>query len=635
MLDAIRERSQGWLAKVILGLITIPFMLWGVESYFNKSGGGDVIAKVNGDSITRQEFDRAIKGQQQEMRASMGAAYNAALFDDPKIRQGVLDGLVSQHLLMAAAKQAKLVVSDTQLATTIGGLPGFQENGQFSQSRYDQVLRQQGMSIGEFENRVRQELLVNDMRSVFSAPGLVPGNVVVSFLQAYEQKREVSLATLSPEQFMPQTKVSTADIQRWYDSHKAEYTLPAQARFEYVVLSQAAMANQMLVSEAAIQQYYQQNAAKYREPEQRRASHILIAVGAADDAQNRAAAKAKAETIYQQLKTNPARFAEIAKRDSTDAGSAAQGGDLGWFARNAMVKPFSDAAFALKEGQISAPVLSEFGYHIIQLTGIKPAKVQPLAAVKTDITAELQNQQGGKQFADVAETFSNQVYEQSDSLLPVAKALKLTVQTSGWITRKGGEAAGILNNPKMISALFSDDVLKNKRNTEAIEVAPGTLASARLLDYKPAALQPLEAMRAAIEAQLKRTQAIALAAKQGQADLVQLRTGKEPGVKWSAFMNVSRQQAGTFPLALLEPVFRADVKALPVYVGAADANGVYTLARVTRVLAPVPADVVKVKAVQNELSQVMAQTDFSDYLTSLRGKAKIEIQKSALDKQAQ
>lgn len=635
MLDAIRERSQGWLAKVILGLITIPFMLWGVESYFNKSGGGDVIAKVNGDSITRQEFDRAIKGQQQEMRASMGAAYNAALFDDPKIRQGVLDGLVSQHLLMAAAKQAKLVVSDTQLATTIGGLPGFQENGQFSQSRYDQVLRQQGMSIGEFENRVRQELLVNDMRSVFSAPGLVPGNVVVSFLQAYEQKREVSLATLSPEQFMPQTKVSTADIQRWYDSHKAEYTLPAQARFEYVVLSQAAMANQMLVSEAAIQQYYQQNAAKYREPEQRRASHILIAVGAADDAQKRAAAKAKAETIYQQLKTNPARFAEIAKRDSTDAGSAAQGGDLGWFARNAMVKPFSDAAFALKEGQISAPVLSEFGYHIIQLTGIKPAKVQPLAAVKTDITAELQNQQGGKQFADVAETFSNQVYEQSDSLLPVAKALKLTVQTSGWITRKGGEAAGILNNPKMISALFSDDVLKNKRNTEAIEVTPGTLASARLLDYKPAALQPLEAMRAAIEAQLKRTQAIALAAKQGQADLVQLRTGKEPGVKWSAFMNVSRQQAGTFPLALLEPVFRADVKALPVYVGAADANGVYTLARVTRVLAPVPADVVKVKAVQNELSQVMAQTDFSDYLTSLRGKAKIEIQKSALDKQAQ
>lgn len=635
MLDAIRERSQGWLAKVILGLITIPFMLWGVESYFNKSGGGDVVAKVNGDSITRQEFDRAIKGQQQEMRASMGAAYNAALFDDPKIRQGVLDGLVSQHLLMAAAKQAKLVVSDTQLATTIGGLPGFQENGQFSQSRYDQVLRQQGMSIGEFENRVRQELLVSDMRSVFSAPGLVPGNVVVSFLQAYEQKREVSLATLSPEQFMPQTKVSTADIQRWYDSHKAEYTLPAQARFEYVVLSQAAMANQMLVSEAAIQQYYQQNAAKYREPEQRRASHILIAVGAADDAQKRAAAKAKAETIYQQLKTSPARFAEIAKRDSTDAGSAAQGGDLGWFARNAMVKPFSDAAFALKEGQISAPVLSEFGYHIIQLTGIKPAKVQPLAAVKTDITAELQNQQGGKQFADVAETFSNQVYEQSDSLLPVAKALKLTVQTSGWITRKGGEAAGILNNPKMITALFSDDVLKNKRNTEAIEVTPGTLASARLLDYKPAALQPLEAVRAAIEAQLKRTQAIALAAKQGQADLVQLRTGKEPGVKWSAFMNVSRQQAGTFPLALLEPVFRADVKALPVYVGAADANGVYTLARVTRVLAPVPADVVKVKAVQNELSQVMAQTDFSDYLTSLRSKAKIEIQKSALDKQAQ
>jgi peptidyl-prolyl cis-trans isomerase D len=635
MLDAIRERSQGWLAKVILGLITIPFMLWGVESYFNKSGGGDVVAKVNGDSITRQEFDRAIKGQQQEMRASMGAAYNPALFDDPKIRQGVLDGLASQHLLVAAAKQSKLIVSDAQLAATIGALPAFQENGQFSQSRYDQVLRQQGMTIGEFENRVRQELLINDMRSVFSAPNLVPGNVVVSFLQAYEQKREVSLATLTPDQFMAQTKVSPVDIQRWYDSHKAEYTLPAQARFEYVVLSQAAIANQMPVGEAAIQQYYQQNAAKFSEPEQRRASHILIAVGAGDDAQKRAAAKAKAEAIYQQLKANPAKFAEYAKQDSSDAGSAAQGGDLGWFARNAMVKAFSDAAFGLKEGQISAPVLSEFGYHIIMLTGIKPAKVQPLAAVAADITTELQNQQGGKKFADIAETFSNQVYEQSDSLAPVAKALKLTVQTSGWITRKGGEAAGILNNPKMIVALFSDDVLKNKRNTEAIEVTPGTLASARLLEYKPAALQPLETARAAIEMQLKRTQATALAAKQGQSDLIQLRAGKEPGVKWSAFMNVSRQQTGTLPPALLEPVFRADVKALPMYVGVADANGVYTLARVTRVMAPAPADAAKVKAVQNELSQIMAQTDFSDYLTSLKRNAKIEIQKSALDKQAQ
>ena len=187
MLDAIRERAQGWLAKVILALITIPFMLWGVESYFNKSGGDDVVAKVNGDKITRQEFDRAIKGQQQEMRASMGAAYNPTLFDDPKMRQGVLDGLISQHLIISAARQAKMVVSDAQLAKTIGVLPAFQENGQFSQSHYDQVLRQQGMSIGEFENRVRQELLVNDMRSVFSAPGLVPGNVVVNFLQAYSK----------------------------------------------------------------------------------------------------------------------------------------------------------------------------------------------------------------------------------------------------------------------------------------------------------------------------------------------------------------------------------------------------------------------------------------------------------------
>ena len=634
MLDAIRERAQGWLAKVILALITIPFMLWGVESYFNKSGDGDVLASVNGYKVTRQEFDRAIKSQQQEMRASMGAAYDPAMFNDPKIRKSILDGVVNQHLIIDAATKAGMVVSDAEMAKIIAGLPAFQENGQFSQTRYEQALRQQGMSISEFENQLRQELLINDVRSVFQASTIIPSNVTARFLQAFEQKREISTVKLTPEQFLNQVSVNAADIQNWYDAHKADYTLPEQARFQYVVLSQDALASQIHISDADVKQYYDQNLAKYSEPEQRRASHILIAVKPGDDAQKRAAAKARAEAIYQQVKANPASFATVAKRESSDTGSALQGGDLGWFPRNAMVKPFADAVFAMRNGAISQPVLSEFGYHIIELTGIKPARTRSLDEVKADIVRDLQTQKASKRFADAAETFSNQVYEQSDSLKPVADALKLQITDSGWINRKGGDSS-LLANPKMLKALFSDDVLKNKRNTEAIEVAPNTLVSARLLEYKPAALQPLNTVRAAIEQQLKRTQAIALAEKQGKQDLVQLRAGKEPAVKWSAFQLISRQQVTGLPAALVEPVFSAAEQHFPAYVGAEGTDGSYTLARVTRVIPPPPADAAQIKALQGQLAQLAAQADFSAYLASLEAKAKIKILSASLDKTAQ
>ena len=634
MLDAIRERAHGWLAKVILGLITIPFMLWGVESYIDKGGGGDVLASVNGDKVFRQEFDTAIKAQQEMLRASMGAAYDPATFDDPKIRQSVLDGIVDQRLIIQAANEAGLMISNTQMGKIIAGLPAFQENGQFSQARYDQVLRQQGMNIAEFENRLRQELLINDVRSVFQASAIMPSNVAANFLHAYEQQREISSSTLTSEQFMHQARVSAADIQAWYNAHKADYTLPEQARFEYVVLSQDALAGQISVSDAEVKQHYDQNSAKFSEPEQRRASHILIPVQPGDDAQKHAAAKARAETIYQQVKANPASFPAVAKRESSDSGSAVQGGDLGWFPRNAMVKPFADAAFAMRNGDIGAPVQSEFGYHIIELKGIKLAQTRALDEVKTGILRDLQAQKASKRFADAAETFSNQVYEQSDSLKPVADALKLQVTDSGWLNRKRGDSS-LLANPKMLQALFSDDVLKNKRNTEAIEVAPNTLISARLLEYKPAALQPLDAVRTAIEQQLKRTQAIALAEKQGKQDLAQLRAGKEPGVQWSGFQLITRQQATALPKGLLEPVFSADAQHFPAYVGVAGADGSYTLARVTRVIFPPPAGAAKVKAVQDQLAQLAAQADFADYLTSLKNKAKIEIRRASLDKPPQ
>ena len=636
MLDSIRERTHGWLAKVILALITIPFALFGIDSYFNNRGGDTTVATVNGDKISRQAFDRALKDQRAELSASMGASFDPAVLDDPKIRQSILDDLIKQQLLVGSAHKVGMVVSDAKLAKFIGEIPAFQENGQFSNTRYEQLLRQQGMTVGEFERRVRQELLLNDMRVAFSQSAFMPASVAKLFSAAFDQQREISSFKISASAFLPQVKITPAQIKTYYDAHQAEYSVPAQARFEYAVLSLDSMAQQVAVDDAAIKQYYDQNLAKYSEPEQRQARHILIAVTPTDDAAKRAEAKAKAEQIFKQVSASPASFAELAKQNSGDPGSAAQGGDLGWFPRNAMVKPFADTVFSMKQGEISAPVATDFGYHIIQLTGVKPAQARSFDSVKAEIKIELQKQQAGKLFADAAERFSNQVYEQSTELKSTAAALGIKLVTSDWIARKGGANAGVLNSPKMLQAMFSDDVLKNKRNSEAVEVAPNTLVSARLAEYKPASVQGLATVSAAIELLLTQQQARALAKQHGEAMLAQLKAGKEPGdLHWGGFQLVSRSHAESVPAALVEGIFAADEKLMPGYIGAADADGGYQLVRVTRVM-PTPApDAMKLKAMQGQLANIVAQQAFSDYLAGLSRVAKIDIKAAAIEKTAQ
>ena len=636
MLDAIRERTHGWLAKVILALITIPFALFGIDSYFNNNGGDNTVATVNGDKISRHAFDAALKDQRAELAASMGKSYDPALLDDPKIRQSILDGLIKQQLLVGAAHKAGMLVSDVQLAKFIAGIPAFQENGQFSNARYEQLLRQQGMSIGGFEQRVRQELLINDMRAAFSQSAFMPESVTKQFEMAFDQQREISSFKLNVAGYLQQVKITPADIKAYYDKHQVDFSLPAQAKFQYVVLSLDDMAQKIPVDDAAIKAYYEQNTARYSEPEQRQARHILIAVTPTDDAKKHAEAKAKAEQLYKQVSATPASFAALAEKDSNDPGSAAQGGDLGWFPRNAMVKPFSDAVFGMKQGEISKPVETDFGYHVIQVTGIKPAQARSFEAVKAEIKIELQKQQANKQFADAAERFSSRVYEQSTELKSTADAMNLKIATSDWMTSKGGVSAGMFNSPKILQALFSDDVLKNKHNSEALEITPNTLVSARLLEYKPAGVQTLATVSNVIEKRLAQQQARALVQKQGEAILAQLRAGKEPAdVHWGAFQMVSRSHAESVPASLIEGVFAADEKIMPSFVGGVDAEGGYQVIRVTRVQqTPVP-DAMKQKAMQVQLANIVAQQAFADYLESLSKDAKISIKASALEKTAQ
>ncbi|MHB1677021.1 MAG: SurA N-terminal domain-containing protein [Sulfuriferula sp.] len=625
MLDWIRESTQGWVVKVILALIIVPFALFGINSYFNHRASDDTIAIVNGAKISRTAFEDALKEQRSILAASMGASFDPRVFDEPKIRMSILNGMIKQRLLIAAAHDAGMTVSDAQLAKFIGSIPAFQENNQFSVERYKQMLRQQGMSVPDFEQRARQEILIDEMRAPFSLSAVMSTSVAKMFMTDLSQRREISQFEIASATFLPQVSITPQQIKAYYDKHKADYSVPAQGRFQYAVLSLNDVARHISIAPETIKQYYTQNLAKYSEPEQRQARHILIAVPASATAAQRAQAKSRAEHLYQQVSADPASFAALAKRYSDDHGSAVQGGDLGWFTRAVMVKPFADVVFGMKSNQIVGPVATDFGYHIIQLTGIKPAHTRPLDEVTGEITDELQKQQAIKQFADAAERFSNQVFEQSNTLQPIAGALQINLQTSSWISSNGG-AVGVLGSPKMLQALFSTDVLKNKRNTEAIEVAPNTLVSARLLDYKPAYIQPLATVSAAITQQLKLQQARDLAQKQGAAILAQLRAGKEPAaVHWGAFLWVSRDHAQHIDPSLITGIFSADEKTLPGYFGAVDAAGNYQLVRVTQIVAGPPVDAVKLKSMQAQLANTEAEQAFSDYISGLSMKAKIVI----------
>jgi peptidyl-prolyl cis-trans isomerase D len=369
----------------------------------------------------------------------------------------------------------------------------------------------------------------------------LPRTVVQQLARLMETQRETSTYTLMPANFESKASVEGEAAKKYYDSHPEEFRTPEQVRVEYVTHSVDALLPSTEVDPEEVKKAFDDQAKRVQVQETRQASHILIAVDAKAPAEERQKAKARAEELLKQVKAKPAAFADIAKANSQDPGSAVKGGDLGSFKRPDMVKPFSDAAFSMKAGDISGVVESEFGYHIIKLTGISETKPPSFEAMRPQIETELKRQRAGKKFSEMAEQFNNMVFEQSDSLKPVADLTKSTVLQSNFFGRGGAASDPRLNHPKLLQAIFSDDVLKNKRNTEAVEVVPGTLLAARLLEHKPAVLLPFDQVQAGIVSRLIRQRAAQLAAQEGRATLENLRQGKAEELKWGATQLVSFQ----------------------------------------------------------------------------------------------
>jgi peptidyl-prolyl cis-trans isomerase D len=603
--------------QVFLGLIAITFATWGIESYTQFRASRDTVATVEGMEIPQREFAEELRRQQDQLRRMYGGAIDPAVLDAPESRRAVLEGLITQRLLAREVGRANMFMSREAVIEAITGAPEFQENGKFSAAKYSAYLASRGISDQGNVAELQSKLPLARFAGSISETAIAPRSVTSRLAAIEAQQREVSDARISEQQFLPQVKIEEAQIKAHYDAHQADYRVPERVRVEYLVLSAEALARQDPPTEEEIKAAYEARASQFRVDEQRRASHILVKT------------KEEAEKILQELKKNPGRLAELAKKHSQDSGSAEKGGDLGWFGRGMMVKPFEEAAFKLAQNEMQV-VESEFGFHVLRVTGIQAAKARPYEEVRKELAEELARQKGQRKFAEAAENFSNLVYEQSESLKPAAERFKLQVQQTGWVAKSTHQGLGALDNPKLLSALFSSDAIKNRRNTDAIEIAPNTLVAARVLEHQPAAQRSFEEVKGQIAAELRQREASALALKDGQAKLEKLRKGEDAGVKWSAPRLVSRRDAQGMTLNVLRQVVAADTSKLPAYVGVPIPDGGYALLRISKVIEePVKEGDPQVAA---RFAQLYGAAQYEAMVESLRSRADIDINAANLEK---
>ncbi len=629
MFDFVERHKR--IIQVFLAMIALTFMTWGIESYTRVKGGADTVATVNEAKISEREFTEEMRRQQDRLRSIFGRNFDASMMDTAESRNLMLDGMISQRLVASEAVRANLLVGDASLRETILAIPSFQAGGKFSKDQYEAVLRGQGQTPAGFEAALRYDISVSQLTRSIAETAIQPRAVAERLAALESQKRELQEATIPAAPYLAQVKVDDAAIKAYYDANQPEFRVPERVKVEFVVLSADELAASDPVTEDELKKAYEARASQYRVEEQRRASHILIQAPADAKPAEREAAKKKAGEILAELRKAPGQFGDLAKKHSQDPGSADKGGDLGLFGRGMMVKAFEDAVYGGKDGDIVGPVESEFGFHIIRVTGIEAGKARPLEDVRKELVADLTKQKGQKRFAEAAEAFGNLVYEQADSLKPVSEKFRLKVQVSDWLARTPGPEAGLLGNAKLLAALFSSDSIKAKRNTDAIEVGQNVLVSARVLEHQASTVVALEVARPGIEEKLKRRDAAKLAHKDGAAKLAELQKGGDAGLKWGPAKAVSRRTPENVPADALAKALAVDGAKVPAHFGIERDEG-YALYRVAKVLAVEQRKDDQHKADLANAERSAGAEQYAAYVEALRARAKIEINKAAIEK---
>jgi peptidyl-prolyl cis-trans isomerase D len=626
MFDFVRKHTR--IMQFLLFLLIFPsFVLFGLEGYNKFREGGAVVATVDGNDITQGEWDAAHRDQVERMRSGMPNV-DVKLFDTPEAKYSTLERLVRDRLLQVAAKQLHLGASDARLAAELQQNPTIaalrRADGTLDMERYRQLLGTQGMSPESFEAQVRADLASRQVMSGVGVTSFSANSLADVTLNAFYERRQVQVARFAPADFAGQINPTDADLETYYKANADKFQSAERADIEYVVLNLAAVQKDIVVPEAELKTYFEQNSARLAGLEERRASHILINADKGASAAERDAARAKAQALLAEVQKSPAQFAELARKNSQDTGSAAKGGDLDFFGRGAMVKPFEEAAFALKKGETSGLVETEFGFHIIRLTDIKQPEQKSFESQRAKLEQEVRGQLAQRKFAEAAEQFTNIVYEQSDSLKPVAERLKLDVQQATNLGREPVAGNTAVNNPKLLAAVFSQDSIEKKRNTEAVELAPNVLAAARITNYSPARTLPLDEVKARVREQVLAQQATERARSEGTAKLAAWKASPDTA-KLPAAIVVSRESKQAQPSALVEAVLRASTQTLPAWVGVDLGTSGYAVVKVEKVLPREATDAAGEARERNQYAQWWASAEGLAYYKLLKEKFKAEI----------
>ena len=626
MFDFVRNNTK--IMMGILFLLIIPsFVLFGLEGYSRFNDKGAVVAKVNGNKINQTDWDAAHKREVDRIRASM-PNIDAKLFDTAEAKYATLERLVRDQVISAAAQKLQLVASDTRLARELQQSPAIAAlrtaDGKLDMERYKQLAASQGMTPEMFEMQVRADLSNRQVIQGVQASAYATPAQTQTAMNAFMQRREVQILNFPAAEYLGKITVSDADLQAYYDKNKDKYQSSESADIEYIVLDIESLRQSITLNEQDLKSYYEQNLQRLSSKEERRASHILITAAKDLPEAEKKTARAKAEELLQLVKAKPASFADVARKHSQDPGSALKGGDLDFFGRGAMVKAFEDAAFSMKKSDISELVESEFGYHIIQLTDIKAAKAQSFESLRPSLEADLKKQQAQRKYAELAETFSNTVYEQSDSLKPVADKLKLNIQKASQVTRQATQTRGVLSHPALLQAIFSEVSLQKQRNTEAVEVAPSTLVSARVVKHQPAATLPLVEVKEFVKRALTQEKAAEMAKAQGEQRLSALKASTGADNLPNAIV-ISREKTQRQLPKVVDAVLRADPNKLPSVSGVDLGVQGFAVVRVTKVLPPEAENKELMLQAQQQFTQLWGTAETQAYITHLKTLMKAEI----------
>lgn len=621
MFDFVRNHTR--LALGFMLLLIIPsFVFFGIDGYTRFTGGGNAtVAKVDGVSITRAEWENVHQRAIDRARRQNPDLDNKSL-DTPESRRETLDSLMRDRVMIAAAGRMHLAPSDERLRRLFATDPQFQSLRNPDGSVNRELLAMQGLNSEQFAQQLRQQYAVQQVMGGVVTTSLMPKSIANATLDPLFQRREIQFQRFDPATYRAAVQINDADLETFYKAEQARFRAPEQADIEYVMLDFETLGKGITVSDEELRKSYADNAARYTAAEERRASHVLIKVDKDASAADKAKAKARAEELLAQVRKNPASFAEVARKNSQDPGSAAQGGDLDFFGRGAMVKAFETAAFTLKQGEISDVFETDFGFHFLTVTGVKGGQKKAFEEVRAELETEVRKARAKAEWAKVAETFTNTVYEQSDSLQSVIDKLKLAKKTATVLRNPAPGSTGPLVSSKLLEAVFGNEAVSNKRNTDAVEVAPNQLISARVLKHQPARVLPLAEVKDRVREGLLARRAAEQARKDGEARLAALKAA--PAEALPEARTVSRMKPENLPREVLDAALRADAAKLPAVVGVDLKDLGYVVLKVAQVLpreeAPGGDD-----ALRAQFGQAWGRAEGEAYLAALKKRFKAEV----------